>query len=780
MRSALILLLLAFPIFLLSQNLFQQVSGKVIDKNSHQPLQGATITIISRLAKTHSISDSNGSFLLKNIPVGRAGIITTFIGYKSSTSDEIIISSAKQPDITIELEEDKIKTQDVLVTSRYNPKQTVNRYALVSGRSFTAEETQRVAASVNDPGRMALSLPGVQATRDSRSDIIIRGNNPIGMQWRLEGVDIPNPNHFARRGSSGGGITIFSLAMLGNSDFLTGAMPAEYGDVLSGVFDMHFRKGNDQKAEYTLKAGMIGLDFATEGPIKKGKSSYLVNYRYSTLGLLGSLGLNLVGERETNTFQDLSFNIALNNKSNKSFWNIWGIGGISNEQQKAVENVSDWKQYDDYATYEFETKMGAIGLGNTFILNDRSFLKTSLVVTGQQILFSDDTLNRNKVTARVNDEAYNNSRITFATSYNHKFGASANMKAGMYINSLHFDLQQKKFDYLYGSFRHLVDGYGSTLLLQPYWQMSIKPGARFTINPGIHMMHLTLNNKTTIDPRLSIQYRLNRNQSVGLAYGLHSKTLPLGSYFYKLNTILPYPNKELEMMRSHHLIASYDHLFKKSWRLHAEAYYQRIFQVPVVHEVNRTYWLLNELEGYATEPLTSKGKGKNVGIDLSVEKFFNKGFSMIAAFSVFNSTYEPLNGITYNTRFNSNTSGSFSGVKEWSLKNNKVFQYSWKVVHNGGLPLTPLANYNSSSREPVLDETRPYSEKVPAYFRADSRFALRKDKKKLTWQLSLDIQNVFGNKNIDGLTRRFDPSVNQWIFRTQSGLVPVLSYQIDF
>ena len=760
-----------------AQTLVQTVRGVVKDKDSHTPLEGASVSVAGTANRVAALSDSNGLFVLNNVPVGRIQFECSYVGYQPYTSDHLVISAAKQTELTIDMEETKEGKEAVVVRATRNPKLPVNRYALVSGRSFSPEETQRFAASANDPSRMALGFPGVQATRDTRSDIVIRGNNPVGMQWRLEGIDIPNPNHFARKGSSGGGITIFSLSMLDQSDFLTGAMPAEYGDVLSGVFDMHFRKGNNQRTEHTLKAGMIGLDFATEGPITKGKSSYLVNYRYSTLGLLNALGLNLVGERENNAFQDLSFNLAFANKKNTAQWNLWGIGGISKEDMEAVDNVSEWKQYDDYTQYDFRTKMGAIGVGHTVTLSARSFIKSSLVAMGQRITFADDTLSQQEVPYRVNDEKYNNTRLSATTSFNHKFSPAANLKTGVFVNLIGYALEQSQYNYEDLVYRQVINGAGNTLLLQPYAQMSIKAGKRLTLNPGVHLMHLTLNSNTTIDPRFSVQYRHTPKTTFSLAYGLHSKTLPLGSYFFGSPG---YPNKELDMMRSHHMIAGYDQLLGKGWRLRAEAYYQRLFRIPVVDDVTRTFWILNDLDGYAKEPLVSKGKGTNKGVDLTLEKFFDKGLFMIAAFSVFESTYEPLNNNTYNTRFNSRTSGSWTGAKEWKLAKNRVLQAGWKMVYNGGLPLTPLANAASTSREPVLDESRPYSERVPAYFRTDSRLALRKDKKSRSWQLALDIQNVLGIENTDGLSRRYDPSINQWVYKKQSGLVPLLSYQVDF
>lgn len=769
-------LVLLFSVQLQAQQTLQNIKGSVTDRDSKQPLPAATVGIAE--TEINVLTDSVGNFVLKNIPTGRVRIQVSYTGYQSYLSDYIILNAAKEFELDVEMEEEKKQLEGVVIKTSRNPKQPVNRYTLVSGRSFSPEETQRYAASANDPSRMALGFPGVQATRDSRSDIVIRGNNPVGMQWRLEGLDVINPNHFARKGSTGGGITILSLSMLDNSDFLTGGVPAEYGDVLSGAFDMHLRKGNNQKAEHSFKAGMIGLDYSTEGPIKKGASSYLMNYRYSTLGLLNTVGLHLVDERENNTFQDLAFNLAFANKKNSVQWNFWGMGGYSKETGDEVKDTLKWKQYDDYAIYDFRTKMGAIGLGNTSRISEKSFLKSSLAFIAQEVIYVDDTLTRKKIASTVNDELYRNNRVAFTSSYNHKFSPSANLKAGIYLTNIFYYFKRDALDYATNVYRNFVDGDGSSVMFQPYMQMSLKPGKRFTINPGVHTLYLAFNKKSSIDPRISIQCKIDNRKNISLAYGLFSKILPLGSYFY--NSSGSYPNMKLDMMRARHMILAYDHMLGNSWRIHTEAYYERLFHIPVVNDINRTFWILNELDGYAEEALVSKGKGTNKGIDISAEKFFSKGLFTILSFSIFNSTYEPLNGKTYNTRFNSGNSGSWTGAKEWKIKRNRVFQLGWKMVYNGGLPLTPLAAIQSTTREPVLDETRPYSEKVSPYFRTDTRFALRKDRAGRSWQLALDVQNIFGIKNTDGLSRKYDPSVNQWVYKTQSGVVPVFSYQVDF
>jgi hypothetical protein len=165
---------------------------------------------------------------------------------------------------------------------------------------------------------MSASFVGVVSPNDGGNNISVRGNSPYGFLWRMEGIDIPNPNHFANAATSGGGISILSAQILANSDFLTGAFAAEYGNALAGVFDLRLRKGNNEKREYTIQAGLLGIDLEAEGPVSPGSAhSYLVNYRYSTLSMLANLGLE-VGDAITN-FQDISFNVTLPTKRQGTF-----------------------------------------------------------------------------------------------------------------------------------------------------------------------------------------------------------------------------------------------------------------------------------------------------------------------------------------------------------------------------------------------------------------------------------------------------------------------------
>ena len=781
-RIAFIFISIQFASPLTAQS-FQNIKGIVLDKTSQQLLIGATVKVVDSQPLIGASTDVDGNFRIEKVPLGRHKIEVSFVGYEPFLSDNVILNSAKELELTVELVESAVTTQAVVVTAKKTGSEAVNELSIVSARSFTAEQTQRFAASANDPGRMAMAFSGVQPSRDSRSDIVVRGNAGFGLLWRLEGIDIPNPNHFARKGSSGGGITIFSTSMLGTSDFSSGAFPAEYGNAFSGVFDMKFRKGNTEKREYTAKAGLLGLDFSTEGPLSKNGASYLINYRYSTLGILNKMGIHLVGKRIDNTFQDLSFNLYVPSKNKKVIWTMWGMAGLSRETGKINDTL---KTYDDREQYNFVTNMGAVGLTNSVLIDNQSFIKTTLAFMNQKITNDEDTITGvGGKYNRVLSEDFSEGRLSLASFYSRKLSAKTSLKTGFTASRLFYNLESSLIPQFKSS--HFLDvntlGTEGSYLVQPYAQIRYRATPKLTINGGIHALYFALNNTSSIEPRFGLQYQVASNQTFSFGYGLHGKVLPIGVY-YNINLASSASNnnnRDLKPMKVHHFIVAYDVLFGDNFRFHTEGYYQRLMNVPVSADINSSYAYINDLQGFANRKLVSEGTGQNYGIDVTFEKIFQKGTFFILNTSLFNSTYQPLNGKTYSTQYNSTFSAAFIGGREWNVGEKGVFQLGGKLIFNGGQPITPLAtNQEGYSRIPTLDETKPYSLDTRTYFRPDLRLAYRRNGAKSASTIALDIQNVALMKNIDGTRRTYDPTTSKWVDFVQSSLVPVLSWQIDF
>lgn len=780
-----LLVLLTTTTLLQAQSTTQTIKGSIADKDTKQPLIGATVVVGSLESQAGAITDLDGNFELSGIPTGRHRLEFSYIGYEPFVLEDVIVNSAKELVVHAELVETSITAGEVTVMARAYGNEPLNELSMVSTRSFSAEETQRYPASANDPSRMAVSFPGVQTPRDNRSDIVIRGNASFGMLWRVEGVDVPNPNHFARRGSSGGGITVFSVGLLSNSDFSTGAFPAEYGNALSGVFDVKFRNGNTEKREYTFRAGMLGLDLATEGPIKRGKSSYLINYRYSTLGILDAFDIRLVDERESNRFQDLSFKLNFNSADNKHITSIWGISGISKEFFEAVEGVEHWESYDDYYTRTYNTRMGAIGLNHNFLIDDKSYLRTSLAVMGQQILYQNDTLTRELAAHQINSELYSTNHLIVSSIYNRKFSPRLTLKAGVIAKGI-------QYNYFYQSFYDpqvtpfpFIDQKDHTGQYQAFANLRLRPHPRWTVNLGLHSLFLSLNNTSYIESRLGLRFQLNESATLNFAYGMHSRIVPLANYFireYQQNGFR-LPNVDLDLIKAHHLVLSYHQLLGNGLRMQLEAYYQSLFDVPVSADPNSTFSLLNHTDGFYPIAMVSEGTGTNTGLDLTLERSFTNGTFFILAGSLFNSTYEPLSGETYDTRFNSHIAACFMGGKEWALSENATLQTGMRVVYGGGQRLSPIlspARDWRDPRNPILDESRPFTVPVGEFFRPDIRIAYRRDNPNNAWYIALDVQNVIGRTNEDPLEYSYDPELEDWIFQSQSSIVPVLSFQIDF
>ncbi|MBX2956740.1 MAG: TonB-dependent receptor [Cyclobacteriaceae bacterium] len=761
-----------------AQTLTQTLRGKIIDQVTQTPLPGATVMVLNTDPLVGATTDVDGDFKILKLPIGTYTIRVSFIGYKDFVLPNVVVNSGKEVVLNIPIEEDIVQMDEIVVTA-VEKDRTINEMVLVSGRTFSVEETRKFAAAINDPARMAASFSGVVSTDDGNNNISIRGNNPNGLLWRMEGIDIPNPNHFVSPGASGGGISILSSQLLTNSDFMTGAFAAEYGNALSGVFDLSLRKGNNEKRELTFQAGFLGVDFAAEGPIARNyKGSYLINYRYSTLSILSKVGVPL-GDYITN-FQDLSVNIHLPT-GKKSAITIFGFGGLSDQKNEAKKDSLAWEyDYERYSSNYF-SNTGALGIKHAYMMNKNNFLQTTVLASGNELGDITYKLDDDYTNQRWYDGNFTNSKITLSSVLSTKLSARYSMRNGIYLNQLNYSLRQQSFHTDVNQFLTDINSKGNTQSIQAFSQVNIKASEQLTINGGVHYLQLLLNNSFSVEPRVSVSYALDEVQRFNIGYGLHSQVQPLGTYFgeHEENGETVKANKNLDLSKSHHFVVGYDRSLNPYLRIKVETYYQHLFNIPIKAGINETYSILNQEWSYETAPLVNDGNGKNYGVEFTLEQFTHNNLYFLLSTSVYNSLYKTNENKWRNTRFNGNANITFTGGKEFILKKDRVLGINLRSIYSGGLRTTPINLEESIARgETVHYDERAFEDQNPAYFRTDLRMSLKRNKPKSTHTLALDIQNVTNRKNIYG--KYFEPLSGEVTTAYQTPLIPVLSYKIEF
>jgi len=758
----------------------QQLRGTVIDLVLQKPMPGATVSIPSFNYST--ITDEEGVFRFKDLPIGSYRISISYAGFKAQSLDNIAVNSGKETVLSIALEPLVKMENEVVVKASSKRNKPLNDMSAVSARAFTVEETQKYAAAVNDPLRMAMAFPGVLAADDGGNSIIIRGNSSTGLLWKMEGMDIPNPNHFSEAGNSGGGISILSAQVLSNSDFVTAAFAAEYGNALSGVFDLKLRRGNNEKREYTLEAGVLGLNAAMEGPFsKKYKGSYLINYRYSTLSLLNKMGV-LASDGAVTTFQDLSYNIYLPTNKLGTF-TLFGFGGLSSDRMDGDKDSLKWEEKSDRYPYHFAANTSMTGVTNTLLLGAKVNLKTSAGFSYTKNGYNEDYIENDYSVSKSYKDNYIVKKWLFNSTINYKMTNRLQLRAGLISNLIDFNYYQLSAEHDGEPLQERINTSGNTSTQQVFGQWQYKPSNNVAINAGLHYLHLSLNNTSSIEPRLSTKWNITNKTSVAIGYGLHSQLQIWGVYFARqanADGTFSSPNQDLGFTKAHHYVFSFGHRLSKNLLLKTELYYQQLFNVPVSTKDSSTFSTLNIIDGYVLDPLVNKGKGRNYGVEISLERYLENYFYLTLSNSIYQSKYTALDGVERNTRFNGNYIITLIGGKDFvSASSKKTFGVNVKTIYAGGLRTTPIDLAASEAKGyTVFDEYNAYTLRNPNYFRADLRVSMKWNKRHITSTLSLDIQNLTNRLNV--YNQYFDEDENKVVTNYQTGLIPVLNYKIEF
>ena len=760
------------------QDLTQVVHGTILDEDTKMPLIGATVVVMDTDPVLGASTDVDGRFEIRNVPIGRQNLLVKYIGYDAKVISQIDIGSGKDVILNIELVEAATKLEEVVVKASKDPSEPTNEMSVVSSRSFTLEQAENFAASMNDPGRMALSVAGVNLTDDITNEISIRGNAPNGLLWRLEGIEIPMPNHFNIEGLYAGNVSILSNNLLGTSDFSTGAFAAEYGNALSGVFDLKLRTGNERKREYTVQVGFLGIEASAEGPFVKGKrSTYLINYRYSTLGLFKAIGTDLGGDLFT-SFQDL--NMKLNFPTRKAgTFSVFLVGGLSSAGYEPERDTTKWNSsgWDQKRVEEdYQNHFVATGIGHRFIINERNYVHTTLAYTR-----AGNDLTHSYLTDSLTLEAYwnyrvNNSAIRFSTQFNTKFNPRHHLRYGFNYSRLEFSLIDSWPTGWEKEFRAV----GSGNFYQLYAQHKFRINGDLTFLGGLHTSYFDVNGKFAIEPRLGLDWNFAPKQRLSFGAGMHSRQESLAFYLIQEEGTPGYINRYLNNNRAIHVVLGHDFKFFKDFNLHTEIYYQYLYAVPVRTKING-FSVLNNNEAYVTKTLKNGGIGMNYGLELTLEKAFSKNYFFLVTGSFYNSRYQGSDRVWRNTRYNGNYITSITAGKDFRVgKNGKhLIGVNAKFFYAGGRRITPIdLDASIAAGEQVRDESRQFEGRVADYLRLDMRVRFKHNLKKVAWEVSLDIQNV--TNRLNEINRRYDPASESIVKRYQQGIIPVIRFRVEF
>jgi hypothetical protein len=765
-----------------SQNIVQTVKGNVVDNESQITLPGANVAVLGTDPLLGSTTDADGNFKIENVPMGRYTLQISFLGYDPVTIPEILVGSGKEVVINVGLKESVTRLEQVVVNAHTRKDKPLNSMAAISARSFTVEETRRYSGGLDDPARLVSAFAGVTTGNIQDNAIIIRGNSPKGVAWRLEGVDVPNLNHFTGGNVAGGGlVSIISSQLLSNSDFFTSAFPAEYGNALAGVFDIKLRTGNTEKREYTFQAGVMGIDLSAEGPFVKGKdASYLFNYRYSTFGLLVDLGL--VPSEQIPRYQDLSFKLNFPTQ-HAGIFSLWGTGAKDFNHQPVDLDSSTWETSWDRNTYDWKVDLGAIGLNHKYIFGKNTYLSTSIVGSGN-INSMDMKRLDDKLTERPNwyfvDES---GKIILSAFVNHKFSARHLNRTGFNFNTLFYDIDLNGTNNdIPDTYRNFVKENNFSHHIQVYSQSKYEFTSNLSVNAGVHAEYFVLNGNFTVDPRLGLNWEFRPGHSLSFGYGKHSQLEEMKIYCINNNpgdkTTLP--NKNLGLSHAQHFVLGYDWRLNENVRLKIEPYFQYLYNIPGIPD--SSYSMINFKQDWTfRDSLANNSVGRNMGIDITFERFLNNNYYYLITASVFDSKYRGDDKVWRNTRYDKEFVANILIGKEFFVGKNRnnILGINGRLNIVGGERISPiLINESCEAKREIFDENRAFDDKEPYRNYLDLTLTYRINRKHNASTWAVQVKNVLGAPLSEGYSYNFKKDEIQ---KNETVVVlPVISYKIEF
>ena len=766
-----------------AEELTQTFRGKVIDAYTELPLPGATVLILGTFPLIGTSADTDGGFRIDGLPLGRIDVKVSMMGYQSVILNNLLLRSGRELVLEIPLTEQVYTIDEVVVRPDIRKDQPMNEMAVVSARSFTIDETERYAGSLGDPSRMAANFAGVTSVSDQRNDIVIRGNSPLGLLWRLEGVEIPNPNHFGSIGTTGGPISMLNINHLTNSDFYTGAFPAEYGNALAGAFDIRMRNGNNQKHEFMGQMGFNGFELGAEGPFSSNsQASYMANFRYSTMEVLHALGMDFGTGTAIPQYRDLSFKV--NVPLNHGRLSVFGLGGDNSIAMLA--NQDDESQYGFSGMDLYNSnRMGVLGVNHVYYINNDVRFTNTLAITGIESTADIYDLSFDPDNQRIK-EALGEVKYSFSSKYSHRFNSRNYLNAGIVYDFFDISYTGMQLDDSKEKYFHYLNNSGNTGFGRLFAEWQHRFSDDLSVLSGLHASSLFLNNSYAVEPRLGVKWEFTEGQSLNFGAGLHSQTQMKAVYFSQrltdtLNMVYETTNRDLDFSRAFHIVTGYDRLIAAGHRLKLEVYYQKLYNIPVAWR-RPEFSLMNQGGGYSFQlydNMENAGTGENKGIELTLEKFLHQGFYYLITASVFDAGFRGYDGVWRNSAFNNNFVFNALTGYEWRLGKNSLLSVDLKMVYAGGHRILPIdAEQSLADNALRYNWSESYSERFPDYFRLNGRITFRMNRNSVDHEWGLDLQNMTNRENI--FVQNWDNHKKEVITHYQMGFMPMMTYRVYF
>ncbi len=781
------ILIVFIALFCISLSVFSQkpaqtLRGLVQDASTREVLPGANI-LLQELDKG-TITDMKGEFSFSDVPVGRYTLEARFVGYRPVVVPEIVVGSAKEVILEINMEESVSELDEVVIKSSMHKNRPINSMAMVSARTFSVEEARRYAGAIDDPARMAGNFAGVTTAGVNVNAIVVRGNAPKGLLWRLEGVNIPVPSHFAGGNvAGGGGISVFSSQLLANSDFYTGAFPAQFGNATAGVFDMKLRKGNNRKYEHSFQLGVQGVEVASEGPFRKGgQGSFLFNYRYSTMALVFQFLPETSDGTEIPVYQDLSFNLDMP-AGNLGSFSLWGIGGLSESTSKGYDDPQKWKSPENRERMNFQYNMGATGLVHKKTVSDRAFLQTTLAVSASEQLNRErirlDEANPASLSPKNKGENVEGS-VIFSSVFNYKVNPHLSLKSGVDANNLFYTLQGEDVDQDSGVYGVFLKDEGSSWLVNGHLQGKYNISETFSLTGGVNASWFKMTDETLVTPRISLSWQAHPRHTISFGYGIHNQTEPLFVYFVrKENESGAFlPNRDLKRPGARHYVLGYDWSPSDNYRLKIEPYFQQLCDVPVVS--GTPYSMINFKNDWSFDKqLVNEGSGTNMGIDITFERFLHEGLYYMVSGSLYDSKYVGGDGIERRSRYDGGYVLNLLGGKEWTVRQKNLLGFNVKMTAMGPHWYHPVDEEASHiAGDIVYNEMAGFTDRYSSLETySDLTVTYRINGEKSSSIIALQIKNLIG-KQYRGKTYNLKShSIDNEFF---TSAIPFISYKVEF